>query len=90
MSLKIITNKIMWLGHVAIKLQLFSFLGASFIEHMFHKYCLVFDLWNRWKNLLLIKKNMRKKNQIPKYYAPSPKETIKKIWDWLIINFQTQ
>ena len=33
---------------------------------------------------------MKKKNQIPKYHTPSPKETMRKIQDWLIKNFLTQ
>ena len=33
---------------------------------------------------------MRKKNQISQYHAPSPKEMMKKIWDWLIKMLLTQ
>ena len=33
---------------------------------------------------------MKKKNQIPKYHAPSPKKTIKKIQNRLIKNLLTQ
>ena len=35
-------------------------------------------------------KKIRKKNQILKYYASSPKRIIKKIQDQLIKNFLTQ
>ena len=35
-------------------------------------------------------KKMKKKNQIPKYHAPSPKRTIRKIQDQLINNFLIQ
>ena len=34
----------------------------------------VADLWNNWKNFLLIDRKVRKKNQISEYHAPSLKE----------------
>ena len=37
-----------------------------------------------------INKKMKKKNQIPKYHAPSSKKMIRKIQDQLIKNFLTQ
>ena len=42
------------------------------------------------KNLLPTNRKVRKKNEIPKYYAPSPKGTMKKIQDQLIKNLLTQ
>ena len=35
-------------------------------------------------------RKIRKKNQIPKYYTPSPKKTMKKIQDRLIKNLLIQ
>ena len=35
-------------------------------------------------------KKVRKKNQIPKYHAPRPKRTMKKIQDQLMKNILTQ
>ena len=75
---------------MATILQLLFFLGASLVERMFHQRCLVFNLWNRLKNLLLINKKMRKKNQIPKYHILSSKEMMKKIRDQLIKNLLIQ
>ena len=42
------------------------------------------------KNLLPINKKVRLKNQIPKYYALSLKETMRKIQDQLMKNLLTQ
>ena len=39
------------------------------------------------KNFLSTGRKIKKKNQIPKYHAPSPEETIKKIQDQLMKNF---
>ena len=41
------------------------------------------------KNLLPTNKKVKKKNQIPKYYALSPKGTIRKIQDQLMKNLLT-
>ena len=90
MSFKVITNEIMWRGYVATKLQLPSFLGASSVEHMFHQRRLVFDSWNGWKNFLPTSREIRKKNQIPKYHTPSPEGTMRKIRNRLIKNLLTQ
>ena len=79
MSFKLITNKITWQGHVATTLPLSSFLGASSVERIFHQCCLVFDLWNSWKNLLLSSKKVKRKNQIPEYHVLSPKRLIRMI-----------
>ena len=56
---------------------------------MIYQCCIVFDLWNSWKNFLFMSKKVKKKNQIPKYHVPSPKGIIKKIWDWSIKNLLT-
>ena len=42
------------------------------------------------KNLLPTNKKMRKKNQIPKYHAPSPKGTMRKIQDQSMKNLLIQ
>ena len=67
------TNKITWWGHVATILQVLSFLGVSSVERVIYQRRLVFVLWNGWKNLLPTNRKVRRKNQIPKYPAPSPK-----------------
>ena len=90
MLFKVMTNKITWQGHVATTLQLPSFLGASSVERMSHQRCLVFDLWNGWKNFLPTSRKVRKKNQIPRYHAPSPEGTMRKIRDRSMKNLLTQ
>ena len=75
---------------MATTLQWSFFLDASFVERMFHQCCLVFNLWNGWKNFLPTNRKVRKKNKIPKYHASSPKKTIKKIRDQLMKNLLTQ
>ena len=50
----------------------------------------VSNSWNGWKNLLLIDRKMRKKNQIPEYHAPSPGGTMKTIRDRSMKNLLTQ
>ena len=78
------------IGHVVTTLQLLFFLDASSIERMFHQCCLVFHLWNGWKNFLLTSRKVRKKNRIPKFYVFSPKRTMRKIRDRSIKNLLTQ
>ena len=46
------------------------FLGVSSVKRVILQRCLVFDLWNKWKNLMPIDKKVKKKNQIPKYHVP--------------------
>ena len=90
MSFKVMTNEITWQGHVATTLQLPSFLGVNSVERMFHQRRLVFNLWNGWKNFLPTSRKVRKKNQIPRYHAPSPKGTMRKIRDRSIKNLLIQ
>ena len=90
MLFKVMTNEITWRGHVATTLQLPFFFGANSVERMFHQHCLIFNLWNGWKNFLPTSKKVRKKNQIPRYHTPSPKGTIRKIQNQLIKNLLTQ
>ena len=71
-------------GHVAMTLQLLFYLGTSSVERMSDQHCLVFDLWNEWKNLLPINKKVKIKNQIPKYYTSSLIEMMRKIRKQLI------
>ena len=87
---KVNINEITWQGHKAITLQLPTFLGASFIEHIFHQRHLVFDLWNGWKKFLPTSRKIRKKNQILKYHTLCLEATMKKIRNWLIKNLLTQ
>ena len=42
------------------------------------------------KNLLPMNRKVKKKNQIPKYHAPSPEETMRKIRDRLMKNLLIQ
>ena len=46
---------------------------------MIYQCRIVFDLWNSWKNLLPRDRKVRRKNQIPKYYAPSPEGSMRTI-----------
>ena len=79
------------IGHMATILQLPSFLGASSVERMFNQRCLVFNMeCVKKKNLLPTNRKVRKKNQIPKYYAFSSEETIMKIQDGSTKNLLTQ
>ena len=71
MLLDMMTNEIMWRGYAATILQVLSFIIASSVKHIFHQHCLVFILWNRWKNLLSTNRKVRSKNQISEYRAPS-------------------
>ena len=46
---------------MTITLLLSFFIDANSIEEIFNQYCMIFDLWNSWKNLLPTSKKLRKK-----------------------------
>ena len=71
-------NRCSYIILVTIILQLPFFLNASFNKHVaidvIYLICATIE-----KNLLLISKKMRRKNQISEYYTPSLVEIMKKI-----------